>query len=52
MEETLTEYVTEMSVTTHNKERLTFISELYLFFWGNMWVQSGCFVDFYPVNTS
>jgi len=32
MEETLTGYVTEMSVATHNKGRLTFIFELYLIF--------------------
>jgi len=32
MEETFTGYATEMSVATHNKGSLTFISELYLFF--------------------
>ena len=38
MEEMCTDYVTGMSVATHNKGRLTIISTLYLFIWGNLWV--------------
>jgi len=34
MEETLTGYVTEMSVATHNQGRLTFIVELCFLFLG------------------
>jgi len=52
MEETPTGYVTEMSVAMHNKGRLTSHLELYLFFWGDMWVQRGCLVVFSPANTS
>jgi len=52
MEETLTRYVTEMSVATHNKGRLTFIGALYLFVWGNMWVQRGGIVVFNPINNA
>jgi len=36
MEETLTGCLTEMSVATHNKERLPFIVELYWFFFGEI----------------
>jgi len=50
MEETPTGYVTEMGVATHNKGRLTFIVELYLFFWGYMGVQKGYIVVFSPAN--
>ena len=44
--------VTEMSVAMHNKGRLTFIGELYLFLRGNMWVQRGCIVVFNPINNA
>jgi len=48
MEETLTGYVTEISVTTHNKGKLTFIVGLYLFFVGRYVGTERMFHDFLP----
>ena len=44
------DYMTERSVATNNKGRLTFNSLLYVFILGNLWVERGCIVAFYPVD--
>jgi len=50
MEDMCMDYMTERSVATNNKGRLTFNSSLYLFILGNLWVERGCIVVFYPVD--
>ena len=42
--------ITERSVATNNKGRLTFNSLLYASILGNLWVERGCIVVFYPVD--
>ena len=44
------DYMMERSVATNNKGRLTFNSLLYVFILGNLWVERGCIVVFYPVD--
>jgi len=44
------DYMTERSVAMNDKGRLTFISSLYLFILGNLWVERGCILVFYPVD--
>ena len=44
------DYMTERSVATNNKGRLTLNSLLYLFILGNLWVERGCTVVFYLVD--
>ena len=44
------DYMTEKSVATNNKGRLTFNSSLYVSILGNLWVERGCIVVFYPVD--
>ena len=50
MEDMCMDYMTERSVATSNKGRLTFNSLLYVFILGNLWVERGCIVVFYPVD--
>jgi len=44
------DYMTERSVATNNKGRLTFNSLLYASILENLWVERGCIVVFYPVD--
>jgi len=44
------DYITERSVATNNKGRLTFNNLLYASILGNLWVERGGIVVFYPVD--
>ena len=44
------DYMAERSVATNNKGRLTFNSLLSASNLGNLWVERGCIVVFYPVD--
>ena len=50
MEDMCMDYMTEKSVPTNNKGRLTFNSLLYVSILGNLWVERGCIVVYYPVD--